>query len=251
MDAANPVGKNYFKEVEKAPLVGHAIEGMFTGAGETIPSQLKEKLDRVKGMKDAELLRLLTEARQILGKREDLAKGQDVTFSMHAMLAKLDRHTGYVPPEVVHRFTDELAGSFRGIGVQFRRNEASDQLQVVTPIYNSPAHKAGMKANDIITTIISEVDPKTGQPYDQPKYTETKGMTTEDAVKLIKGVPDTKIKLLVQREGVEKPIEFTLVRKDIEVESVLGHNRTAKDNWNYVIDQENRICYVRLTQFSK
>jgi carboxyl-terminal processing protease len=251
MRAADLVRKSYYKEVAKAPLIAHAIEGMYKSVTEEVPVDLKERLEKVKEMKDAELLRLLTEARQQLGKREDLGKGQDITNTLNAMLGKLDRHTGYIPPEVVERFRADTAGSFKGIGVQIRRNEARDQLQVVTPIFNSPAHKAGMKANDIITTIISEVDPKTGKPYDEPIVTSTKGMTTEDAVKKILGKPGTRIKVMVEREGAAKPIEFSLIRSTIEVESVLGHKRNDKDAWNYVIDPENKICYVRLTQFSE
>jgi carboxyl-terminal processing protease len=77
-------------------------------------------------------------------------------------------------------------------------------------------------------------------------------LKTEDAVKKILGKPGTKIKLIVEREGEAKPLEFTLTRSTIEVESVLGHKRNAKDDsWNYVIDPENKICYVRLTQFSE
>jgi hypothetical protein len=56
---------------------------------------------------------------------------------------------------------------------------------------------------------------------------------------------------MVEREGSAKPIEFSLIRSTIEVESVLGHKRTDKDAWSYVIDPENKICYVRLTQFSE
>jgi C-terminal peptidase prc len=251
MRAAELVRKSYFKEVDKSPLIGHAITGMFKAIDEKVPSHLAERLEKVKDMKDAELLRLLTEARQQLGKREDLDKGHDVTYSLNAMLSKLDPHTGYIPPEVVLKFQEDTGGRFKGIGVQIRRNEARDELQVVTPIFGSPAYKAGLKANDIITTVISEVDPKTGDPYDQPKTTPTKGMTTEDAVKLIKGKEGTRIRLVVEREGAAKPLEFTLVRRDIEVESVLGYKRGDKDAWNYVIDQENKICYIRLTQFSE
>jgi carboxyl-terminal processing protease len=202
-------------------------------------------------MKDAELLRILSESRQVLGKREDLDKGQDITYSLNAMLAKLDKHTGYIPPEVVRNFRTSTSGRFSGIGVQIRQNDARDQLQVITPIYNSPAYKAGLKANDIITDIVSEVDPATGKPYDEPIITPTKGLKTDDAVKKILGKPGTRIKLRVEREGSTKPLEFTLIRGNIEVESVLGVNRTAKDTWNYVIDEENKICYVRLTQFAE
>lgn len=249
--ATELVGRSYYKKIEKAPMVANAIVGMYKTVDEKVPASLNDRLERIKELDTAELIRLLAEARQQLGKREDLAKGQDVTASLNAMLAKLDRHTGYIPPEVVLKFREDTSGSFRGIGVQIRRNEARDQLQVVTPIYNSPAYKAGLRAEDIITTIISEVDPATGAPYDEPKTTPTKGMTTEDAVKLIKGKVNTRIKLLVEREGAAKPLEFTLIRKDIEVESVLGHKRGKDDKWDYVIDPQNRICYVRLTQFSE
>jgi carboxyl-terminal processing protease len=250
MKAVDLVRKSYVKETTKGPLVGYAINGMYKNIDEKIPSHINDRLEKIKDMKDAELLRLLSESRQILGKREDLDKGQDITYSLNAMLAKLDKHTGYIPPEVVRKFETDTRGTFSGIGVQIRKNELKDQLQVITPIYNSPAHKAGLKANDIITDIVSEVDPETGKPYDEPIITPTKGLQTDDAVKKILGKPGTRIKLRVEREGEAKPLEFTLTRNTIEVESVLGVNRTDKDTWNYVVDEANKICYVRLTQFS-
>jgi C-terminal peptidase prc len=251
MRAAELVRESYYKKVAKEPLVEAAVKGLFTSVEEKIPSDLQERLDKVKELKDVDLLRLLTDARQRLGTREDLAKGQDITHALNAMLAKLDKHTGYIPPEVVRRFRDDTAGSFKGIGVQIRKNDARDQLQVITPIYGSPAHKAGLKAGDIITTIVADVDPQTGEAYDKPQIIPTKGMTTEDAVKKIAGKAGTKVKVIVEREGSAKPIEFTLIRSTIEVESVLGHKRNKDDKWTYVIDPENKICYIRLTQFSE
>lgn len=243
MHCADLVRKNYYKEVAKAPLIGAAIDGLFKGVDEKLPADLQERLDKVKDMKDVDLLRFLTDARVQLGKREDLGKGQDVTFALDGLLGKLDKHTAYIPPEVVERFRTDTSGKFRGIGVQIRRNEARDELQVVTPIYNSPSYKAGIKAGDVITGIVTDLNSN--------QVTPTKGMQTDDAVKIIKGKPGTKVKLIVEREGSDKPLEFTLVRRDIEVESVLGINRNANDTWNYVIDPENKICYVRLTQFSE
>src|SRR6516162_7089786 len=64
-------------------------------------------------------------------------------------------------------------------------------------------------------------------------------------------ISGTRIKLLVEREGHDKPLEFNLIRGRVEVESVLGAKRNEDDTWNYVIDPENKICYVRLTQFSR
>lgn len=251
MNAVSLVRKSYYKDVAKGPMVENAVVGMYKAVEEKVPSHVRDRLDKVKDMTDAELYRLLTETRQQLGKREDLDKGQDITNSLNAMLPKLDPHTGYIPPEVVERFRTDTSGKFKGIGVQIRRNDARDALQVITPIFGSPAHKAGLKANDLIVKIISEVDPKTGAAYDKPEILSTQGMQTEDAVKKILGKPGTKIKIVVEREGEAKPLEFTLFRDTIEVESVLGYKRTDKDAWNYVIDPENKICYVRLTQFSE
>lgn len=247
--AARVVRQSYYKDVHQSELVGQAIDGIFDGAHEKMPSALKERVGKVKEMKDADLVKLLTEARQALGKREDLAKGKDVTLSLHSMLRKLDKHTGYIDPEIVQRMQSDIEGSFTGIGVQIRKNNIRDQLQVVTPIIGSPAYKAGLKANDIITTIVREVD-SLGKPLAKPETLPTKGMTTEEAVKKILGKQGTKVRLIVDRAGSKEPLEFNLIRGRVEVESVMGVKRNADDTWNYVVDPENKICYVRLTQFS-
>jgi carboxyl-terminal processing protease len=208
---------------------------------------MKMKLDNVKSMKDADLLKLLVAARMHLGKREDLADGADISQALHQMLTKIDRHADYYDPATVARMKIDLGGRFTGIGVQIRRNDIKDALQVVTPIKDSPAYKIGIQTDDLITTIIREVDSK-GKPLADPEVLTTKGLSTEDAVKKILGKEGTKIKLVIERDG--KPMEFNLVRGKVEVESVVGHKRNDDDTWNYVIDPESKICYVRLTSFS-
>jgi C-terminal peptidase prc len=248
--AAKQVREGYVKEVNQGQLVDYAIRGLYRRLGEKLPVNVREGLDRVKSMKEVDLLKLLTEARTHLGKREDLDKGKDVTFSLHTMLGKLDRHTDYIDKETVARMQQDISGTFTGIGVQIKKNNIKDQLQVVTPIKGSPAYKAGLKAGDIITTIVREVE-SDGTALPSPETIPTKGMTTDQAVKKILGKAGTPIKIIVEREGSAKPLEFNLIRGKVEVESVLGHKRKKDDSWDYVIDPENRICYVRLTQFSK
>jgi C-terminal peptidase prc len=246
---AKMVRDGFFKETNQGTMIDHAIEGLYKGVNEKIPSSLKEKLDGVKGLRDAELIRLLADSRQHLGKREDLARGKDVSYALNAMLTKIDKHTYYYDPDAARRLTQDTSGKFKGIGVQIRKNNVKDQLEVVTPILGSPAYKAGLRAKDIITTIVREVDER-GKKLKEPELLSTKGMTTEDAVKKILGEAGTPVKLIVEREGEKEPLEFNLIRGAVEVESVLGFKRDDKDKWNYVIDPENRICYVRLTQFS-
>jgi carboxyl-terminal processing protease len=247
--AVKMVRDGYVNDVNMGVLTSDAITGLYKSLNEKVPSTIGERLKTTKKMKEVDLVTLLTDARKHLGKREDLDEGNDITLSLHAMLGKLDKHTDYIDPKLLSRFDPDIRGHFSGIGVQIRKNNTRDQLQVVTPIYGSPAYKAKMFANDIITTIIREVDSE-GKPLDKPEVLPTKGMTTEDAVKKILGKSGTKVKLRVDREGSDKPIEFELIRGKVEVESVLGAKRGDDDTWNYVVDPENKICYVRLTQFS-
>lgn len=249
MRAVKVVRQGYVKDVNQGQMVDSALRGLYRHLNEKMPSAIKDKLDNVKGLKEADLTKVLAEARKHLGKREDLSGGKDITFSLHAMLGKLDKHTDYIDPETLTRLQQDIQGHFSGIGVQIRKNNTKDMLQVVTPIINSPAYKAKIYANDIITTIVREVD-SNGRALAEPETITTKGMSTEDAVKKILGKEGTKIKLLVERDGQEKPLEFNLIRGKVEVESVLGVKRNEDDSWSYVVDPENKICYVRLTQFS-
>jgi C-terminal peptidase prc len=255
LKAVKVVRKDYVKDVGRASLVDHAVRGLFKSLGEKMPSAIKDKLDGIaqqesgKSLKDDELVSVLSETRKLLGKREDLASGKDITYALHSMLGKLDKHSDYIDPDTLRQLDNDIRGHFTGIGVQIRKNNIKDMLQVVTPLRGSPAYKAKIFANDIITTIIREVD-SDGKRLETPEVISTKGLTTEDAVKKILGKEGTKVKLLVEREGQEKPLEFNLIRGKVEVESVLGSKRNADDSWNYVVDPENKICYVRLTQFS-
>jgi C-terminal peptidase prc len=249
MKGVSLVRDGFFKDVNQGNMIDQAIVGMYKAINEKLPTSIREKLDNVKGMREAELLKLLAQARQLLGKREDLAKGKDVTYALNAMLTKLDKHTYYYDPDAAGALSRDIGGKFTGVGVQIRKNNVKDQLQVITPIYGSPAYKAGLKANDIIATIVREVD-ENGKKLAEPELIPTKGLTTEDAVKKILGKAGTPVKLLIEREGVKEPIEFNLIRGSVEVESVVGYKRNADDTWNYVIDPESKICYVRLTQFA-
>jgi carboxyl-terminal processing protease len=249
MKAARTVREGYVKDVNKGTMIEGAVAGLYKQLNEPLPSSIKSRLDGAKALKDSELIKVLTEVRLQLGKREDLAGGKDITAALNSMLETLDRHTGYIDPETVRKFDGEMRGNFSGIGVQIRKNDVRDQLQVVTPIINSPAYKAKIYANDIITQIIREVDSE-GKPLPKPEVIPTKGMTTEEAVIKILGKPGTKVKVTVDREGEAAPLEFNLIRGTVEVESVMGFKRNSDDSWNYVIDPENKICYVRLTQFA-
>jgi C-terminal peptidase prc len=250
LEVVDIIDKNYVKEINKGEMVAWAITGLYRSREETIPDKIEKELKNVKQLKGADLADLLTDARQSLGVREDLDKHKDIDIALQRMLSHLDPYTTYIDPESKRRFKDEIDGRFTGIGIQIRKDTGTDQLMCVTPLKGSPAYKAGLEANDIITTITREMDSQ-GKELPQPEIIPTKGLPLNDAVKKILGLPGTKVKLTIQREGKDKPFEVEITRGLIETESVMGFKRKSDDDWDYMIDPKSKIAYLRLTVFQK
>src|SRR5262249_13372708 len=134
-------------------------------------------------------------------------------------------------------------------------------LAVVTPIRGSPAYqtrppnveigqsKPGLQAGDIITHITRAVD-RDGNLMEQPEIISTRGTTLFDAVRRIQRKAGTTVKLTVERDGFEKPVEFEITRGQVSLETVVGVKRNDDDSWNYALDPQKRIYYVRLKSFS-
>ena len=165
-------------------------------------------------------------------------------------MSHLDPYTTYIDKEAKEGMDKDIEGMFTGIGIQIRKSASSGYLQVVTPIRGSPAHKKGLQAGDLITTIIREEDNK-GQPLNPPDKISTKDLTVSDAVKKILGQKGTKVKLVIEREGEKKPIEVEVTRDQVDVETVLGYRREKNGDWNYFVDPDYKIAYVRLTSFGR
>jgi C-terminal peptidase prc len=249
MEAVDFVSENYVKEVKPGDMAAWAVRGLYRRVEEKVPERIEERLKKANQLRKRELQDLLTDARQALGKREDLDKHKDIDITLQRMLVHLDPYTTYIDPVMLDKFRQEVSGNFTGIGIQIRKDSSTDQLLVVTPIKDSPAYKAGLLAGDIITTIKRDVDSK-GKALATTSVTPTKGLALNEAVNIIKGQPGTEVTLTVKREGVEQPLDVRVTRARIEVESVLGYKRKSNDDWNYWIDPERKIGYVRLTNFA-
>jgi carboxyl-terminal processing protease len=249
-EATDLIKDNYVKEESQGDMVGWAIRGLYRRIDEKIPAEIETSLKGVKDQGEDDLKKLLVSARVALGQREDLDKHKDIDIALQRMLSHLDPYTTYVDKEQLDRFNQDIQQSFTGIGIQIRKDSATDQLLVVTPIKGSPAYKTGLLAGDVITRITREVDSK-GHALNPPEVIETKGLALNEAVKKILGKEDTKVHLTVQREGSAKPLEFDITRGRVEVETVLGWKRNTDDEWNFMKDPEKKIGYVRLTSFSR
>src|SRR6266849_3961314 len=262
IQATETIRDNYVKEEKQHDLVVWAIKGLYQRLDEKIPQDIRKRLDNAKEMGEKELTALLADVREQLGNREDLANHKDLDIALQRMLSHLDPYTTYIDPETKKQFEQEMQGNFPGIGVQIRKDTARDMLLVVTPIRGSPAYRArptnmevsesevGLKAGDVITKIIREVDSE-GNPLKQPEVLSTQGMPLSDAVKKIKGRAGTKVKLEIDREGYDKPLDFEITRNRVELESVIGIKRNDDDTWSFALDSQEGIYYIRLTSFAQ
>ncbi len=243
---------NYIKPVPKGELAAFAIKGLYQVADEPLPADLADALKDAKALGEEKYGELLLEARLRLGKREDLegVKASDLTLKMLANGLN-DPYTSYITRDEWVSLSKQLEGRFPGVGIIIRRDAVHDALLVVTPVRGSPAFKAGIQAGDLITEVRLEVD-KTGAPLaaDAQKVFSTKGMKTDDAVKLITGRAETPVTLIVQREGEKDPRTVRILRNFVSVESVYGTTRNDKNEWTYYVDADKKIGYVRLESFT-
>jgi C-terminal peptidase prc len=249
--AVGMVREKYIKELNAGELTAAAIKGMFRRIDEPLPADLADALKTPAELTADRQAELLRDARKRLGKREDLDDNKDVDVSILMMLASLnDPYTVYYDKEAVRKAASQLRGRFPGVGIQIRRDAVRDGLLVVTPIKGSPAFAGGIQAGDIITKIVRSVDNQ-GEPLPAGAQTEfsTKGMKTEEAIGIITGKPGTPISLVVDRDGQE--LRFDLKRNWVQVETVLGVKRNENTSWSYYLDEDYKIAYVHLTQFTR
>lgn len=135
--------------------------------------------------------------------------------AIRGMLSGLDPHSSYLDTEEFSELRIGTTGQFGGLGIEVGMENGF--VKVISPIDDTPASRAGIQAGDLIIRL----DEK-----------PVKGLTLSEAVKLMRGKPDTDIKLTIVREGENKPLEIMITREIIRVKSV--KNRTLEPGFGYV-----------------
>lgn len=136
------------------------------------------------------------------------------------MLKELDPHTNFLPPEIYKEFESETSGEFGGLGIEITLQDGV--LTVISPIEDTPAWKAGLKAGDKIVEVNGE---------------STKGLSLVEAAQKMKGKKGSVVKLGIFREGFEEPQVFSIKRGTVRIRSV-----------KYT-DLQDGYLYLRLTSF--
>lgn len=148
--------------------------------------------------------------------------------------AELDPFSSMIWPSDLEEFNKTTQGEFSGVGIQIQ-NDDDGALKVVTPIEETPAYRAGIKAGDIITQINGK---------------SAKGISLNQAVKSIQGPQGTFVDLTVKSPKGETE-DFNLKRDTIKVSSIKGWLHRPGGGWDYLVDPDNKIAYVRCTNFTK
>ncbi|HVV80241.1 MAG TPA: S41 family peptidase [Pseudolabrys sp.] len=145
-----------------------------------------------------------------------------IESAINGMLAGLDPHSSYMDPKSFRDMQVQTRGEFGGLGIEVTMEDGL--IKVVAPIDDTPAQKAGVLANDLITKLDDE---------------QVQGLTLNQAVEKMRGPVNTKIKLTIMRKGQDKPVEVSITRDVIRVKSV--RSRIEGDD----------VGYIRLSQFNE
>ena len=138
-----------------------------------------------------------------------------ITYAISGMLSNLDPHSTYLDADAYKDLQVGTQGEFGGLGIEVGMEDGL--VKVVSPIEDTPADRAGVKSGDLIFKIDD---------------TLVKGLTLTEAVKRMRGKPKTQIKLSILRKGENKPVEITLTREIIKVQSV--KSKLVEDGYGYL-----------------
>jgi carboxyl-terminal processing protease len=152
---------------------------------------------------------------------DDVEDKELIESAIDGMLMSLDPHSSYLNPEKYEEMQVQTKGEFGGLGIEVTMENRL--VKVVSPIDDTPAHRAGIKAGDVIT----HIDGK-----------QVLGLTLSEAVERMRGPVGTDIVLTVRREGVDKPLEVTITRAIIKIRSVRSR-------------AEGNAGYIRITSFNE
>ena len=155
---------------------------------------------------------------------DEVDQAEMMDSAINGVLQSLDPYSAYMSPETFKEMQTDTSGQFGGLGIEIGME--AGVVKVISPIDDTPAAKAGIKAGDYIVKIGEE---------------QVQGKSLMDAVKLMRGPVGSSIDLTIRRKKVKKPLEFKITRKIIQVQSVSSE----------IISENKNLGYIRLKSFNE
>lgn len=201
----------------KLYIIITAITALFVGVGFGVFAYSKNVAFFPE--EDLKLFKIFSQAFQIVKSNyvepEEATSKKLIYNAIKGMLENLDAHSGFMEPEATKEMEVETKGFFGGIGIEITVKDGV--LTVVSPIDDTPASKAGLQAGDQIIKIDNKL---------------TKGMTVQDAVKILRGAPGTPVTIHIMREGFKELKEVKLVRDVIKIRTI--KSKLLNDYYGYI-----------------
>lgn len=154
--------------------------------------------------------------------------------AMEGLTAPLDQNSVYIAPPRYSNFRRELGQEFGGIGVHVDFDEETREMVIITPLAGAPAYEAGIQAGDIVLAI-DGVD-LNGEDFDK-------------SLERLHGETGTPVTLTVRHIGQEDPVDITMTRANIMVESVMGDTHGEGGKWDFHLASNPKIGYIRVDSF--
>ena len=159
---------------------------------------------------------------------DDINQSESMDSAINGLLQSLDPYSAYMSPQIFNEMQTETSGEFGGLGIEVSME--SGVVKVISPIDDTPASRAGIKAGDYIVKI---------------NNTQVQGKSLSEAVELMRGPVGTSIELTIRRRGEKKALNFIIVREIIEIQSVkadvLEIDIETKNTKIFMYEEEKKV----------
>jgi carboxyl-terminal processing protease len=192
---------------------------------------LRDEIDQSEtGLNHRQFIKIFEKVLALNETTVQLPESELIAHFAEAALSALDPYTVMIWPKQIKDFEKDMTNKFTGIGVEITKEKGL--LTVASLLLDTPAFHSGLDAGDVIEAVDG---------------IETKGISLRCAVQKITGPEGTKVTLTVRRPGEEETRYVTITRARILVPTIRGWRRTPQGEWLYMIDEQNKIGFVRLT----